>query len=144
MLARRWSAYVPALRTWWFTSRFLTYQSPLRLLALFERYDQQADCHNGARIAVGDRVGLMDIERRHHYRVTLVNADKSRPLSGQLAVDSHLGAQLLGRVLQDEFDMILFHQRRRFVITDIVHSSRPPALLSVCGCRLCQSTEVKS
>lgn len=48
VLARRWSAYAPALRTWWFTSRFLTYQSPLRLLALFERYDQQADCHNGA------------------------------------------------------------------------------------------------
>ena len=66
MFERWFSAYCLALRTWWLTSRFLTYQSPLRLLSLFETCEQQAHCRNRARIAVGDTVRLVDVERRSH------------------------------------------------------------------------------
>ncbi|WP_257970629.1 GreA/GreB family elongation factor [Vibrio parahaemolyticus] len=101
MLERWFTAYCLALRTWWLTSRFLTYQSPLRLLSLFEAYEQQTQCRNLARIAIGDTVRLVDLDRSYQYRMTLVDSRKSQPLAGMLAVDSYLGSRLLGRS-QDE------------------------------------------
>jgi len=138
MFERWFSAYSLALRTWWFTSRFLTYQSPLRLLSLFETYEQQIYCRNRARIMVGDTVSLEDIERTYQYRMTLVNPHKSQPMLGMIAVDSYLGSCLLGRAKNEAFEIEFFNQRRSFVITDIDHQSQPPAQKILCGCLLCQ------
>ncbi|PFG45735.1 GreA/GreB family transcription elongation factor [Vibrio sp. ES.051] len=144
MFERWFSVCCLALRTWWLTSRFFTYQSPLRLLLLFEAYERQARCRNLARIVVGDMVRFMDIERSYQYRMTLVDSRKSEPLMGMLAVDSYLGANLLGRAQNDRFEIEIFNQRRCFVITEIVHQSQPPAQQLLCSCMLCQSIEVKS
>ncbi|UUM30622.1 GreA/GreB family elongation factor [Vibrio japonicus] len=138
MFERWFSAYGAALRTWWLTSRFLTYQSPLRLLLLFETHERLARCRNLARVTIGDTVSLVDIERSHYYRMTIVDSRKNQPLTGMLAVDSHLGSRLLGRARNEVFDVEIFHQRRCFVITDIVHQSRPPVEQPSCGCLLCQ------
>lgn len=123
MFERWFSAYCLALRTWWLTSRFLTYQSPLRLLSLFEICEQQAHCRNRARIAVGDTVRLVDVERAYQYRMTLVSSRKGQPMTGMLAVDSYLGSRLLGRAKNDALEVEIFNQRRCFVITEIVHQS---------------------
>ncbi|EMQ4279663.1 GreA/GreB family elongation factor [Vibrio alginolyticus] len=138
MFERWFSAYCLALRTWWLTSRFLTYQSPLRLLSLFETCEQQAHCRNRTRIAVGDTVRLVDVERAYQYRMTLVSSRKGQPMTGMLAVDSYLGSRLLGRAKNDALEVEIFNQRRCFVITEIVHQSKPPAQKMLCGCLLCQ------
>ena len=138
MFERWFSAYCLALRTWWLTSRFLTYQSPLRLSLLFEMHEQQVRCRNLARVDIGDTVRLVDIERAHQYRMTLVDSRKSQPLTGMLAVDSYLGSSLLGRAQDEIFEVDIFNQRRCFVITEIVHQTRPPIPQSICGCMLCQ------
>ncbi|EIO4083573.1 TPA: GreA/GreB family elongation factor [Vibrio parahaemolyticus] len=138
MFERWFTAYCLALRTWWLTSRFLTYQSPLRLLSLFEAYEQQTQCRNLARIAIGDTVRLVDLDRSYQYRMTLVDSRKSQPLAGMLAVDSYLGSRLLGRSQDEVLELEIFNQRRCFVITEIIHQSRPPTPHLVCSCMLCQ------
>ncbi|OOX32714.1 hypothetical protein BJL83_15760, partial [Vibrio parahaemolyticus] len=115
MFERWFTAYCLALRTWWLTSRFLTYQSPLRLLSLFEAYEQQTQCRNLARIAIGDTVRLVDLDRSYQYRMTLVDSRKSQPLAGMLAVDSYLGSRLLGRSQDEVLELEIFNQRRCFV-----------------------------
>lgn len=138
MFARFIMACGDAIRTWWLTSRFVTYQSPLRLLQLQHTCALQQRCRNATRIALGDTVHLVDTERYHQYRMTLVASHQHQPLSGQLAWDSYLGSALMGRARDDVLELRILGRSRRYAITEIVYEVQPPARPLRCGCVLCQ------
>lgn len=87
------------LAGWWLRSRFLTYQSPLLLLELFEKLEHPRSPIERApqRIKLGDTVSLVDAHRQLSFQVTLTTSENQHEVQGGVTCDSLLGAALLGR-----------------------------------------------
>ncbi|MCG3722372.1 GreA/GreB family elongation factor [Vibrio cincinnatiensis] len=141
MLYRLYLSWLHALRMWWLTSEFVTYQSPMILQQLLDRQEKynHAICCNSARIGLGDTVHLIDSKYYYPFQVTLVPDHRCDRSVGYIAVDSYLGSALFGRAEQDSLELIILGQRRRFTITQVTRKSNLSARADfTCGCLLCQ------
>ncbi|KJJ56935.1 transcription elongation factor, GreA/GreB family protein, partial [Vibrio cholerae] len=72
------------LAGWWLRSRFLTYQSPLLLLELFEKLEHPRSPIERApqRIKLGDTVSLVDAHRQLSFQVTLTTSENQHEVQG--------------------------------------------------------------
>ncbi|EKO3708437.1 GreA/GreB family elongation factor [Vibrio metschnikovii] len=141
MLYRFYRSWLQTLRMWWLTSGFITYQSPLLLIQLFERQEQQntPHCPRATSIRLGDTVHLLDVATNSPFKIKLVADHRCDHTVGYIAVDSYLGAALFGRTEQEVISLLLLGQRHSFVITQVIRQSYQPRRTSVpCGCLLCQ------
>lgn len=126
------------LAGWWLRSRFLTYQSPLLLLEMFEKLDHPRSPVQRApqRIKLGDTVSLVDAQHQRSFQVTLVAPEDQDEIHGGVTCDSLLGAALLGRCQHEVFTLPIWRQRHCFAITHIQHSVLGRRT-KICPCLLC-------
>ncbi|KFE04641.1 hypothetical protein DN35_2783 [Vibrio cholerae] len=98
------------LAGWWLRSRFLTYQSPLLLLELFEKLEHPRSPIERApqRIKLGDTVSLVDAHRQLSFQVTLTTSENQHEVQGGVTCDSLLGAALLGRRQHEVFTLSIW------------------------------------
>ncbi|TXY84639.1 transcription elongation factor GreAB [Vibrio cholerae] len=124
------------LAGWWLRSRFLTYQSPLLLLELFEKLEHPRSPIERApqRIKLGDTVSLVDAHRQLSFQVTLTTSENQHEVQGGVTCDSLLGAALLGRRQHEVFTLSIWGQPHCFAITHVQHSmqGKPTKLCHAC------------
>ncbi|EHK7542855.1 transcription elongation factor GreAB [Vibrio cholerae] len=124
------------LAGWWLRSRFLTYQSPLLLLELFEKLEHPRSPIERApqRIKLGDTVSLVDAHRQLSFQVTLTTSENQHEVQGGVTCDSLLGAALLGRRQHEVFTLSIWGQHHCFAITHVQHSmqGKPTKLCHAC------------
>ncbi|AEH31798.1 MULTISPECIES: GreA/GreB family elongation factor [Vibrio] len=119
-LFKRWLVF---LKSKIITSLFVTYQSPLILLTLFERIEAESLARYSTaerRVNVGDRVSFVDTEKCQPYQIIIVLGERNNPNDGLVSLYSYLGASIFGLREQECFKLYILGKEREYKVVNIL------------------------